>query len=94
MHLKVLLTAGAATASLLAGTAGTALLGHAATAPAKHHTVVHHVSNPNHPGGAKGNTGTHTHNTGTHKHKNTGTNGKPKPKHSKPKSTPTPTPHP
>jgi len=89
MHLKLLLTAGAATASLVAGAAGTALVGHAATAPAKHHTTVHHVSTPNHPGGTKGNTGTHRHTTGN-------TTGKPKPKHNKPKPkpTPTPTPHP
>jgi hypothetical protein len=72
MHLKALLIAGAATASLLAGTAGTALIGHAASVPAKHHTTVHHVSNPHHPGGTKGNTGVHK-----HKHKNTtGTAGK------------------
>jgi hypothetical protein len=76
MHLKALLVAGSATASLLAGTAGTALIGHAATAPAKHHTTVHHVSNPNHPGGTKGTTGVHK-----HKHKNTtGTAGKGKSK--------------
>lgn len=87
MHLKALLVVGSATASLLAGTAGTALIGHASSVPAKHHTVVHHVSNPNHPGTRKGSTGTHRHNTGN-------TTGKPKPKHSKPKPKPTPTPHP
>ena len=71
MHLKALLVAGSATASLLAGTAGTALIGHAATAPAKHHTTVHHVSNTNHSGGAKGTKG----NTGVHHHKHKNTSG-------------------
>jgi hypothetical protein len=76
MHLKALLVVGSATASLLAGTAGTALIGHAATAPAKHHTTVHHVSNTNHSGGAKGNKGSKG-NTVVHHHKNiSGTGGK------------------
>jgi hypothetical protein len=90
MHLKALLTVGAATASLLAGTAGTALIGHAALAPSHHKTVQpapHHVSNPNHPGGYKGTSGTHRHTSGN-------TTGKPKPHHKKPKASPTPTPHP
>ncbi len=95
MHLKALLTAGAATASLLAGTAGTALLGHAAAAP--QHKVVqpapHHLSATNHSSGTRGRTG-----TVTHKHGATKGNVKPKPKakHTptpKPASSPTATPH-
>jgi hypothetical protein len=84
MHLKVLLTAGAATASLLAGTAGTVLLGHAAATP--QHKVVqpapHHLSATKHTPGTKGNTGTVTHKKGTTtKGKLKGNAPKPKPKH-------------
>jgi hypothetical protein len=91
MHLKALLTAGAATASLLAGAAGTALIGHAASVPAKHHTTVRHVSTPNHQGTyRKGSTGTHRHHGGTISGKN-GVHHHTK--KTPPKSTPTPTPH-
>ena len=90
MHLKALLVVGSATASLLAGTAGTALIGHASSVPAKNHTVVHHVSNPNHPGTYKGSTGTHRHNTGGTV---AGKNGVRR-HHKKTPPKPTPTPHP
>lgn len=92
MHLKALLTAGAATASLLAGTAGTALLGHAAAAP--QHKVgqpaPHHLSASNHSAGTKGKNGTVTHKKGNVKGSAKG-HAKPKPK---PKATPKPTPTP
>ncbi len=87
MHLKALLTVGAATASLLAGTAGTALLGHAAAAP-KHKVTQpapHHLSTSNHTSGTKGHTG-----TVTHKHNTTTGKPKPKPKHHKPTPKPAP----
>ncbi|HEX3604653.1 MAG TPA: hypothetical protein VH134_01935 [Candidatus Dormibacteraeota bacterium] len=98
MHVKLLLTAGAAAASLVAGTAGTVILGHASPAP--QHKVTkpapHHLSNAHHSGTTKGNSG-----TVTHHHKGTKGNlhstGNGKPKHSpkpSPKPTPTPTPHP
>jgi hypothetical protein len=95
MHLKVLLTAGAATASLLAGTAGTVLLGHAAATP--QHKVVqpapHHLSAAKHTPGTKGKNGTVTHKHGTTtKGKLKGT-ASPKPK-PKPKHTATPRPNP
>ncbi|HEY2705135.1 MAG TPA: hypothetical protein VGL20_15750 [Candidatus Dormibacteraeota bacterium] len=93
MHLKVLLTAGAATASLIAGTAGTALLGHAAAAP--QHKVVqpapHHLSATNHAAGTKGKKGTVTHKNGATNKGNVKGSAKPKPK---PKTTPKPTPKP
>jgi hypothetical protein len=84
MHLKVLLTAGAATASLLAGTAGTVLLGHAAATP--QHKVVqpapHHVSATKHTAGTRGKTGSVTHKNGTTtKGRLKGTAPKPKHKH-------------
>ncbi|MGH7750051.1 MAG: hypothetical protein ACREQ5_35580 [Candidatus Dormibacteria bacterium] len=60
MHLKALLTVGAATASLLGGTAGTVLIGHATATP-QVQPAPHHVSNPNHPGGTKGKNGSATH---------------------------------
>jgi hypothetical protein len=70
MHLKVLLTAGAATASLLAGTAGTVLLGHAAPTPQQKVTqpAPHHLSatrNTTGTKGRKGKKGTVTHKHGT-----------------------------
>jgi hypothetical protein len=98
MHLKLLVTAGAATASLLAGTAGTVLLGHAAATP--QHKVVqpapHHLSATKHTPGTKGRSGTVTHKNGTTtkgKLKGTATPPKPKPKHKPtPKATPRPNP--
>jgi hypothetical protein len=98
MHLKVLLTAGAATASLLAGTAGTVLLGHAAATP--QHKVVqpapHHLSATKHTAGTKGKTGTVTHKNGTTtKGKLKGTAPKPKPRRKvAPKASPKPVPVP
>jgi hypothetical protein len=101
MHLKLVLTAGAATASLVAGTAGTVLLGHAASSPSSQHTTQptpHHISAPNHAGGTKGRQG-----YGVQHHRGTGghVNGRLAPKHHhkhKPMPTgtpaPTPTPHP
>jgi hypothetical protein len=100
MHLKVLLTAGAATASLLAGTAGTVLLGHAAATP--QHKVVqpapHHLSASKHTPGTKGRNGTVTHQHGITKGKPKGTatpTPKPKRKHKAiPKASPTASPKP
>jgi hypothetical protein len=101
VQLKVLLTAGAASASLLAGTAGSVLLGHAASSPSSQNTVQptpHHISAPNHAGGTRG-----KRNTGMHKYHGTGhLNGKPAPNHNKkkhhpkpaPTSSPSPSPHP
>jgi hypothetical protein len=68
MHLKVLLTAGAATASLLAGTAGTVLLGHADATPQQTVTqpAPHHLSATRNTAGTKGKKGRKG--TVTHKH--------------------------
>ena len=97
MHLKVLLTAGAATASLLAGTAGTVLLGHAAATPQRKvvQPAPHHLSATKHTPGTRGTSGTVTHKHGTTtkgKLKGTAT-PKPKPKH-KHKASPKPVPVP
>ena len=101
MHVKLLLTAGAAAASLVAGTAGTVIAGHADPAP--QHKVTkpapHHLSNAHHSGTRPQGQQRHRH---PPDHKNTNGNlhstGNGKPKHSpKPrpgKPKPTPTPHP
>jgi hypothetical protein len=76
MHLKALLMAGAASTSLLAGVAGTALYGHAAAAP-RHASSVkpapNHTGAPLHPGATKKGSGTATHKKVTHKAKATPT---------------------
>jgi hypothetical protein len=95
MHLKVLLTAGAATASLLAGTAGTVLLGHAAATPQPKvvQPAPHHLSASRNTAGTKGKNGTVTHKHGaTTKGKLKGNVKGTAKHHPKPKPKPTATP--